>query len=104
MITKSNLDDDGSRIWYPFNPSARFLFRGVGVVYIIAVVLTFFIEGRFSILGCLLAAMFFAWNSERVPKTLANRIGGTLHWLIGIFFLSLALIAIWLLFFPIDPK
>ena len=104
MITNSNLNGDGNLIWYPFKPSVRFLFRGVGAVYIIALVLTFFIEGRFSILGCLLAAMFFAWDFERVPKTLANRIGGALHWLIGIFFLGLGLMSIWLLFFPIAPK
>lgn len=104
MTTNNNLNHDGGRIWYPFRPSARFLFHGVGAVYIIGVVLTFFIEGRFSILGCLLAAMFFAWDYERVPRTLMNRIGAALHWLIGIFFLGLGLMSIWLLFFPLVPK
>jgi hypothetical protein len=61
-------------------------------------------EGRFSVLGCLLAAMFFAWDSELAPKNLRNRIGIVLHWFIGLFFLGLASISIWLLFFPISTQ
>ena len=103
-MTTSKPNDGGSRIWYPFHPSGRILFRGIGAVYVVGVVLTFFMEGRFSVLGCLLAAMFFAWDSELAPKNLRNRIGIVLHWFIGLFFLGLASISIWLLFFPISTQ
>lgn len=103
-MTTTKPNDQGDRIWYPFHPSARILFRGVGVVYSIGVVLTFFMEGRFSFLGCLLAAMFVVWDSALVPKNLKNRIGAVFHWLLGLLFLGLALISIWLLFFPITNQ
>ena len=103
-MTTTKPNDQGDRIWYPFHPSARILFRSVGVVYIIGVILTFLMEGRFTVLGCLLAAMFFAWNSELVPKNLKNRTGIVIHWLLGLFFLTLALISIWFLFFPISNQ
>lgn len=99
-MKSSNSNTGATRSWYPFNPSTRVFFRGVGVVYSVGVVLAFLMEGRLSILGCLLAAMFFVWDPELAPKNLRNRIGVLFHWLIGFFFLGLAFISIWLMLAP----
>jgi len=104
MITTDNPDTSGRSLWYPFHPKARFFFRGIGVVYVVGVLLNFLMEGEFSVLGCLLAAMFFAWETELAPTSLRNRFGIIFHWVLGLFFLGLALISIWLLFFPIGQS
>jgi len=101
MIAPNNMEDTRDQVWYPFHPRAKLFFRLIGVLYVVGVVLTIFIEQRFSIVGCLLAAMFFAWDTEKAPKTLRNRFGIMFHWIIGTFFLCLGLMSIWLLFFPI---
>lgn len=103
-MTTDNSDDSGRRLWYPFHPRAKFFFRGVGVIYIVGVILFLLMEGRFSIIGCLLAAMFLTWETELAPPSLKNRFGIVFHWFTGLFFLGLALISIWFLFFPMGPS
>jgi|GEM_PF-5151640 len=90
--------------WYPFHPKSTVFFRLIGVLWGIGVVLSLFMERRLSILGCLIAAMFFAWDTELRPITLENTIGRVFHWVLALFFFTLVAMTIWFLFFPIRPS